>query len=389
VGLEILKKSSNKNPNIDRLRFFGHRDRPLHTDEIVSRNPILAQKKIPQDLVFLNHQHKTYLYTESKVKMPRVVVQKLDENQRTKKVLWEVELKNLGEYEADVRYAKTASRDSADNIIKGVPSNTDLSGFRPDWTDLFYVPRFIPEYDRPLRRLNGKLVKPLWRFDPDDRKPFKDSSYPWRCVGKIFNSNGKAGTGVLVGKNIVVTAGHLVPWGSSSWWMKFVPSYFDGKSLLGNEVYSFVSDAKGYDPSGDVCGYDWAILRLYNDLGKSYGYLGFNGYSDDWEDEPYWTLVGYPGEVAKGEKPSYQSAVSIVDDDSDSNGGRELETYADTSGGNSGGPLMGMWDHDVRLIGVVSGGETEYVFPFSSEGINVIAGGSGLGNLIAWGRTNW
>jgi V8-like Glu-specific endopeptidase len=386
VGSNMLRKGSRKKRKINRLRFFGQRDRPLHIDEIVSRNPILARKNAPQDFVALNHQHRTYIYTENEMKKPRIVVHKLEKNQR---VLWQVELQNLGDYEIDVRYAKTSSRDTADVILKGVPSNPDFNGFRPEWADLFYIPRFIPEYYRPLRRLNGRLVKPLWRFDPEDRKPYKDSSYPWRCIGKIFNSNGKQGTGALVGKNFVVTAGHMVPWGSSSWWMKFVPSYFDGNSLLGKDVYSFVSNAKGYNPSGDVCGYDWAILRLYHDLGTSLGYIGYNSYSDDWEDEPYWTLVGYPAEVAGGEKPSYQSAVSIIDDDSDSNGGRELETYADTTGGNSGGPLMGMWDHDVRLVGVVSGGETEYEFPFSSEGVNVIAGGSGLYNLIAWGRSNW
>jgi len=47
------------------------------------------------------------------------------------------------------------------------------------------------------------------------------------------------------------------------------------------------------------------------------------------------------------------------------------------------------WNGDPRLIGVVSGQEEEYSFPFSIDKVNVVAGGSGFTNLMAWGRTNW
>ena len=51
--------------------------------------------------------------------------------------------------------------------------------------------------------------------------------------------------------------------------------------------------------------------------------------------------------------------------------------------------MFGWWSGDPRLIGVVSGEETDWIFPFSSEMGNVCAGGSGFTNLVAWGRTNW
>jgi hypothetical protein len=152
-----------------------------------------------------------------------------------------------------------------------------------------------------------------------------------------------------------------------------------------------VSDCLGYNTSGDVTGYDFAVCRLYTSLGHSLGYFGYNGYDDDWEDEPYWTVLGYPTSVASGQKPSFQTSIAVVDDDGDSNGGLEIESYADITGGNSGGPFLSWWNGgtDPRLIGVISGQEEEYSFPFSTEKVNVAAGGSGFTNLMAWGRTNW
>jgi hypothetical protein len=170
--------------------------------------------------------------------------------------------------------------------------------------------------------------------------------------------------------------------------MRFVPAYFDGSSLHGSGVESFVSDWRGFDPGDEVAGYDWALLRLYEPLGAWLGFFGANGYDDDWEDQPYWTVLGYPGAIAGGQRPSFQSGVSVFDDDSDSNGGQELETRADMGPGNSGGPMFGWWGGDPRVLGVVSGEEYDWAVGGGEWG-NVVAGGSGFTNLISWGRTNW
>jgi len=134
---------------------------------------------------------------------------------------------------------------------------------------------------------------------------------------------------------------------------------------------------------------------LYEPLGQSLGYFGYNGYSSDWEDDPYWSLIGYPGAVAGGQRPSFQGSVTSFDTDGDSNGGLEVETKGDLTPGNSGGPMFGWWSGDPRLIGVVSGQEEDWTPGFwpwewgNTERGNVIAGGSGFTNLMAWGRTNW
>jgi V8-like Glu-specific endopeptidase len=239
-----------------------------------------------------------------------------------------------------------------------------------------------------MRRFNGRTVRPLWVFGSDDRQLYRDASYPWGCIGLISNSDGYTGSGVLVGKNIVATAGHMVPWNSGNGgWMKFVPADYLGMgSLYGQSVYSYALEAKGYNLNTDALGYDWAILKLDQPLGEMIGYMGYNGYSGDWEDQNLWTVVGYPSGVG----PFWQGGVSINDDDEDSNGGQELESEtADITSGNSGGPIFAWWGGDPRLIGVVSSEETEYAPPFSSRQDNVFAGGEGLYNLIAWGRSNW
>ena len=48
---------------------------------------------------------------------------------------------------------------------------------------------------------------------------------------------------------------------------------------------------------GEVCAYDMAILRLYTPLGNNLGWFGGKVYDDDWEDEPYWGLIGYPIDI--------------------------------------------------------------------------------------------
>jgi V8-like Glu-specific endopeptidase len=293
----------------------------------------------------------------------------------------------------DARLGRTAVREHPEKLLKEITPLTPFAGYRPEWANSFYAPRVaVEELRRPMRRFNGRIVEPLYVFGADNRVPYRDSTWPWGLVGKIFNSDGKVGTGALIGKRLIATAGHMIPWNSvaqGSWWMRFVPAFYDGSSLFGAGVQSYVSDARGYNTSGDVTGYDFAVCRLYTPLGDSLGYFGYNGYDDDWEDEPYWTLLGYPGGVASGQRPSYQGSISVVDDDGDSNGGLEIESYADMTPGNSGGPFFGWWNGDPRLIGVVSGQEEEYSFPFSIDKINVCAGGSGFTNLMAWGRTNW
>lgn len=365
------------------LRFTGERKRPLRPDEVARLRPQLGDMQQPAELQAMAHRQTVFVSADADGQPP-VNVSQLDDAGRTD--LWRVDV-TLDQIAA--RPGKTGNRRNPEEYLAELDPDVGFRSYRPSWVDALPTPRTLPSpVAQPMERLNRRrLVRPFQttRFPPEERQIYQDASWPWGLVCKVFTSAGMMGSAALVGPRVAVTAGHMLPPGGS-WWIRVVPAYFDGASLHGAGVESYVSDWNGY-PQNNVVGYDWAILRLYEPLGSWLGFFGTNGYDDDWEDEPYWTHAGYPGAI-HSERPSIQYGVSVFDDDSDSNGGQELETRADMGPGNSGGPMFGWWGEDPRLIGIVSGEEFDHAFP-SGEWGNVVAGGSGLHNLISWGRTNW
>jgi V8-like Glu-specific endopeptidase len=269
---------------------------------------------------------------------------------------------------------------------------------RPNWATLSFFPRpGAARLPRFLRRRNGKRVVPEFVIGNDDRRIFYPNTWPWFCAGRIDVSctytfpwgeisSSWSGTGALVGKNVVLTASHVVPWGASTWTMKFMPGFYynQNQTPLGSGVYSYTEKARGY-PDHEQ-GDDMAVLKLYTPLGDSLGYFGYKTYNDDWEGGAYWTLIGYPGVVlgyaTNGAFPTRQSGIVITDDDSDG-AGVELEHNGDATDGNSGGPLWAWWGDSPRVIGTHSGSE------YGAQTNNVAAGGSALAELIKWARDNW
>ena len=170
--------------------------------------------------------------------------------------------------------------------------------------------------------------------------------------------------------------------------MQFIPAYYDGSSVLGAGVSSWVSDYWGYDTNDQVSAWDMLVLRLYSPLGPAYGYFGAKTYSSSWEGGNYWTLAGYPGAIAGANRPSRQMWFPIVDDDTDG-GADELEYYADQTAGDSGGPVFGFWSGWPYAIGTASGGEKTTFLWWTIEDDNAAAAGSAMVNLILWARSNW
>jgi V8-like Glu-specific endopeptidase len=368
-------------------RFIGDRHAPTALTSVARRRPILGTGKIPTELRAMSSTRALYLQTESNTK-PQVDIKSVGSRGQH---LWKIEVP-VEEQLKGARPGLTMERHPPANFLAEVDEAVSFRSHLPDWMDATSVPRLAERPVRSMRRLNGQRVEPLWVYD-SARYAFEDSSWPWGLVGRIFNNEGASGTGTLIHDRVVVTAGHMVPWSSvaaGSWWMRFVPAYFNGTSLYGAGVESYVSDGRGYNSGGS--GYDWAVLRLYDPLGTSLGYFGYNSYSDDWNDQPVWSNIGYPGDIDNAEEPAFQKGYTINDTDGDDNGGEELETEnCDLYFGNSGGPIFAWWNNgtDPRVVGVVSAQETEYKFPFSTRNDNYFASGDGFVNLCAWARSNW
>lgn len=367
----------------------NRKDLPSLLDDLVRREDIPGSGKIPKELEDMVRNKYLYLHASGKA-TPKLELRSVI----TEKDLsaWSVPLgANISEGLPGQTLEQTTPVD-----IKVKDDARSREPLRPDWATLSFHPR--PSAPRPvhfLRRRNGKAVVPNFVIGNDDRQIFYPNTWPWFCTGRIDVSvkysdtlgyqSIWSGTGALVGKNVVLTASHLVPWFAGllnhKWRMKFTPAYYDGKSTLGSSVYSYTEKAKGYSDHDQ--GDDMAVLKLYTPLGNSLGYFGYKTYNDDWEDGAYWTLIGYPGAVGGGLRPTRQSNIVITDDDSDG-AGVELEHTGDATDGNSGGPLWAWWGDSPYVIGTHSGSEYNW-----DEDNNVAAGGSALSNLIKWARDNW
>ena len=291
---------------------------------------------------------------------------------------------------------KTRGRLGFDEVRRSTKRKVDSEAFRPTWVDYTPHPKISTATTPLLKRIDGRPVEPHYGvFGSDDRVVYYPSGYPWICVGKVWVYNswpaaGPAwsGSAVLIGDRVLLTAGHVAPWGSASWAMQFVPASYDGSSTLGTGVSSWVSDYRGYNTGGSVSAWDMLVCRLYTPLGATYGYFGAKTYSSSWEGGNYWTLAGYPGAVAGGSRPSRQMWFPVLDDDS-SGSASEIEYEADASAGNSGGPAFGFWSGLPYVVGTHSGGSKTTFLWWTLEDTNVAAGGSAVVDLIRWARTNW
>lgn len=354
-------------------------EEPMTIDDLIALDNTPDDKE-PAELVALRNAAPCISALDAKTK-PNVQLKKVPGRN-----VWELGLAKdfilgeLGETAEALRRPRSAT------------STKEFEPSIPKWSGVTYHPKLsAPRPRRQFRRVKGQRVRPDgYIFGPDDRRVYYPSGYPWRCIGLVLvwtnPSGGPAwsGAGALVGRNVVLTASHVCPWGSSPWMMQFIPAYYDGSSLSG--VSSYVQSYRGYRNHGQ--GDDMCTLKLYTPLGNSLGYFGYKTYHDSWEDGNYWTKCGYPGAVASGQRPSRITWFPVVDDDNDG-AGVELEYKADSSSGDSGGPVFGWWSSSPYVIGTHSGGEQEYHFPFSIVKNNVAAGGSALSSLIGWARNNW
>lgn len=369
-------------------RFVDDGERPLTPYELATLRPSLGTGERPPAMAELASRRPVYVCADGSP--PKPEIRRMDGAAEN---LWRVDVPVGPEGEVSLP-GRTALRSDPRELLSGIDSEVDLQACRPEWLDLFHVPRVLPRRRRePMRRANGDLVEPgvdpRFVFGDDNRQELNETSWPWGCVGKIVNSEGQHGAGALVGNRLVLTAAHAIPWSDAAagnWWMRFVPTYWNGQSLHGAGVQSYVSDARAF-PDSTSTAHDWAVCRLYEPLGTSdrLGHFGTRPYNPAWNGQRIWYHMGYPiNDWFLG--TSFQSGISIDATYSGDHGGLECEHYGDTTDGNSGGPMFAFFGAgNPRIIAVNAFGAVNE----DDTRVNVAAGGPGLDKLVAWARTNW
>lgn len=367
--------------------------------EIISRQPVPAEMEIPAALIkMINESDDHYFIIE------------IDDNKRLRVFseegnCGEIKIDQLAADRLKIQLNCTNFRKSHLGKSQGKLSFDELkqyagrggqSGYRPKWMPITYNPGIIPRRNRRLEKYVKGICGANIPLAVLDRKELVDfKSYPWCTVGKVLygkNENYNSfqeGSGVLVGRNLLLTCSHGVPWGEQSWWIKFIPGENNNTEPFGS---SFVESYRGIPTEKDnVHGRDYVICKLYKPLGDIVGWMGTQAFGDD--DDYYngtWTSVGYPTDAGI-DVPFVEPFLTIedVDDDSD---GKELETYQFSTGGWSGGPLWGWIGNEPKVIGIMSGNETDFTLAFwegFSEDHSVSAGGNHMVDLVNYGIANW
>lgn len=372
---------------------------PLSRAEILMQENVPASEPVPENVAAIGAKRSVFIHSDDPDFDPRTCFSRV----KGSKGSWEF---STTEPMVSGLPVETTGRVKPGSFRQGRQRDAVLKAYRPPWQPYVMHPKSVSVDLSPpmLKRKSGEKVRPDGVFNNDDREFFYPQGYPWHCIGRIFvssqNTALKTGTATLVGRRTVLTSSHMIPWGAPGLIVLFVPAHWNWPLPWTPftpvippplQLASIGTDVWGYQ-QGKRQAYDLALVRLKEPLGDRLGYLGCTVYDDDWEDDTRWTLVGYPGLVGvtagpagitgynnNGNMPTRQFGISVEDDDSDANG-LELEHRADTTPGNSGGPLFGFWADGPLVIGVHSGGNVD---------TNVAAGGRALWDLVNWGRETW
>jgi V8-like Glu-specific endopeptidase len=190
----------------------------------------------------------------------------------------------------------------------------------------------------------------------------------------------------MVGPRHLLTCSHAIQWksGGGAGWVKFTPSYFDGSAPFGEawgtRVY-YYNKADGSDGlSRHEEQYDYVVVVLGSRIGDLTGWMGGRSWSDDWDDESYWRHIGYPGDLASGQRPSYQRDIAMDGSFWDREAHTRIFHQGDVWPGQSGGSFFAWWSGEnyPSVVAVQSAQNSDE---------NIASGGSDMIDLIIRARS--
>lgn len=270
------------------------------------------------------------------------------------------------------------------------PPLLSYKGFLPDHLGFDAAPGRIPRDLVAKPRIHGSIRlkrgsdAPTTIFAPDQRYLFQDSRYPWCTTGRVDTPAGQA-SGTMVGPRHLLTCSHAIQWksGGGAGWVKFTPAYFDGAAPFGEawgvRVYYYNKADASDGMSRDEEQYDYVVVVLDSRIGELTGWMGGRSWSDDWDDEPYWRHIGYPGDLASGQRPSYQRDIAMDGSFWDREAHTRIFHQGDVWPGQSGGSFFAWWNGEnyPSVVAVQSAHNSDE---------NIASGGSDMIDLIIRAR---
>ncbi len=209
----------------------------------------------------------------------------------------------------------------------------------------------LASYPRLVEKMNDPVINPTERMAPpelevvigeDDRKKVPNpEAHPYRVHGHMLMTfpNGKRyiGSGTLVNRRHVLTAGHCVYSSKDGGWattVLFNAAQTGSNYPFGNTSALNLLSVSGWTQDNDS-NYDYAMLILDQDLGNETGWMGIVAFDSDTElIKKRVNVTGYPGDLDDG-RVMYTHADIIK------SVARERFLYdIDTYGGQSG---SGVW----------------------------------------------
>lgn len=265
-----------------------------------------------------------------------------------------------------------------------------LEGLLPDHLDLepspFQLDKHLVTPTRIASRMERGVRYTTTVFAPDDRYTFNDTSFPWSTSGRITGPGGTA-SGVMIGPRHVLTVSHAIRWINPpnphvADWIKFTPSYFDGSEPFGAAYGTHIYWQHQVDPptiSSPEDEYDYVVVVLDRPMGELTGWMGSRSYTDRWDGGSYWSHVGYPGDLAGLERPSFQGGLSLNGHDVQPDEHEAMFHMGDVWPGQSGGPFFGWWEGEPwpRVVSVQS---------WQNTGTNGASGGAAMVDLVIRAR---
>jgi hypothetical protein len=214
--------------------------------------------------------------------------------------LWRIELG--GKNGLGLTLGETAALD-AGSILSAPRSDEEikesLEAFIPDHIGVAPFPRIasLPQLSQisDIRR-TGSVKANLFSgggFNVDRL------AYPWCTIGKIITTGRyelpgifqpfvitRSGTACVVGRNVVLTASHVFPYGATNWSAQFIPA---SGSLVPTAPFGVFNATSAYGyPSSGVDGYDMTVLKMDRPIGDVTGWMGYVWGSDAFYKKQSW-----------------------------------------------------------------------------------------------------